>query len=166
MATPPPLGLNIVIVASTVAGVAPVALAAAIATLQAADASSRERVVGAVVAASAPASTAAGATATVRPHPSDDPPFVAAGMRALASPAAGAVGSLAEAAVAGAPTGTTAGVVGPWATAAITGAPAGTADPWVPAWPSFNPSMSGALCWSTSHAFFAAPQYGFSVLPA
>jgi hypothetical protein len=32
-----------------------------------------------------------------------------------------------------------------------------------PAWPSFDPSMGRALYWSTPHAFFAAPQYGFSV---
>jgi hypothetical protein len=67
MAPPPPLDLDTIAVASAAAGVAPAALAATIVTLQVAVAASRERVVGAVVAASIPIGTTVGATGTRPP---------------------------------------------------------------------------------------------------
>jgi hypothetical protein len=68
MATPLPLGLDTITLASAAAEVAPVALAAAIATLQDV-AASRQRVVGAVTTTSALVGTAAGTTAVACPHP-------------------------------------------------------------------------------------------------
>jgi hypothetical protein len=65
----PPLRLNTVTVASAAAGVALVTLAVAIATLQLAVAASRERVMGAVIAAGAPTDTATGTITTARHHP-------------------------------------------------------------------------------------------------
>jgi hypothetical protein len=122
MAYPP--AIDIIAVALATVGVASADLAAAIATVQAV-AAPHERVVGVVVAAG----TTAGAAMASRPHPSVGLPFFAS-----------------------APAGAAAGTIGPLATAAVAGAPA---------WPSFNPAMGGASYWSTPHALFMAPQYGF-----
>jgi hypothetical protein len=96
MATPPPIGFDIVTVASAAAGVAPTALAAAIATLQVVTAASRERVVGAVVC------TTMGATAATRPHPPVGPPFITVTVSAPTGPTVGIVGTLAATAIVGA----------------------------------------------------------------
>jgi hypothetical protein len=86
MATPPALGLNVITVTSAATGVAPTALAAAIATLQAAVVASREHAVGAVAVVGALVGTTAGATTVARPHPSVGPPFIAAGTRTPLAP--------------------------------------------------------------------------------
>jgi hypothetical protein len=62
----PPLGVDVVTIASVTSGVALFDLAAAIATLQPIVAASSELVVGAVIAVDAPAGT----TSTTCPHPS------------------------------------------------------------------------------------------------
>jgi hypothetical protein len=111
MDTRPAPGLDIVDVASAAAGVAPAALAAAIANLQAAAIASRERVMGAIVATGAPAGTTAGATITACPQPPVGPPFVTTGASALAGPVVSAVGTLAVVAIVDAPAGTAAGAV-------------------------------------------------------
>jgi hypothetical protein len=82
----------------------------------------------------APAVVAAAIATLLATAACPHPPLVAFRVSAHAGPAVGVAGSLAAAA---------------------------TAD--APAWPSFDPSMGRALYWSTPHAFFAAPQYGFSV---
>jgi hypothetical protein len=162
METPPTV--DVVAITSTASGVAPSDLVVAIATLHtaAATSASRERVVGAVTAVGAPASTVVGAnslvvaaavvapagtaTVTVTGHPPTDLLFLVASMSAPIGPVAGAAGPLDVAAVVGAPAGTASGVAGPWATVAVVGAPA---------WSSFDPSMGGAPYCSTSHTFTA-----------
>jgi hypothetical protein len=79
-------------------------LAAAISTLQAATAASREHAVGAATADGAPAGTTTGATTVARPHPPIDPPYITIST----STPAGAVDYLAAF---GAPAGITAGTV-------------------------------------------------------
>jgi hypothetical protein len=98
------------------------------------------------------------------PHPPVGLLFLAADASAPTGPVAG---PLDTAVAVGAPVGTTAGAAGPYSTAAAI-------DPWAPvdtaagapAWPSFDPSMGGISYWSTAHAFFATPQYGFPMQPA
>jgi hypothetical protein len=97
MATP--LAVDNVTVASTAAGVAPTALATAIATLQAVATTSCERAVSAVVAA--------------RPHPPTGLPFFIASASAPAGPTAVTTSPLAATAIVGAPTGTVAGATDP-----------------------------------------------------
>jgi hypothetical protein len=97
MVAPPPFDVGTVATASATVGVAPIALAVAIATLQAAATASCKRVVGAFAA--------------TRPHPLAGPPFVTAGVSAHAGPATGAADSLTATAIIGATTGIVVGTV-------------------------------------------------------
>jgi hypothetical protein len=66
----------------------------------------------AIIVAAAPVGTV-GTTVAGCPHPPADPPFIAAGANAPASPATGATGSLVVAAAVGVPAGIVMGVDGP-----------------------------------------------------
>jgi hypothetical protein len=110
-----------------------------------------ERVVG------APVGPATGATVAARPHPLVGLPFFTADASAPIGPAMGAAGPFTVVAAVGTPAGTVVGVV--------PGALIGTATCVAgdPTCPFFDPSMGAAPYWSTSHAFLAELQYGFSV---
>jgi hypothetical protein len=86
MATPPALYLDTIAIASAAPGAAPAALAAVIATLQVAAATSRERAVGDVVAVGSLAGTVTGATAAARLHPPAGLPFFTADVSAPLTP--------------------------------------------------------------------------------
>jgi hypothetical protein len=178
-------------VSTTTTGLPRLGPSGAVDTVALTAAAYRERVVGAVVVAGAPAgitagaTTAAGATAAVSSlaaaaavgapagiaagtdagHPSADLLFLVAGASAPVGPVVGTARPLDPAVAVGAPVGTAAGAVGPWATAAFISIPVGTTV-GAPVWPSFDPPIGGAPYWSTSHAFFTAPQYDFPVQPA
>jgi hypothetical protein len=139
------LAIDVITIALAAVGVT-----LAISTLQATAAASRERTVGAVVAASALVDTA-----VAHPHPPTSPPYLAASTSAPAGLVAGAARPLDVVITVGDPTVIAACVAGPWASDTAAGTPA-----WLP----FNLSMGGAPYWSTSHTF-TAPQYGFLVQP-
>jgi hypothetical protein len=80
MATPLPTNFDTVTVTSAATGITASDLATANATLQDTAVASRERAVGAVTAAGAPAGTDTGATAAARLNPSVNPPSVTDGL--------------------------------------------------------------------------------------